>query len=146
MSRPFHLRIPKSIYQEMVQHALMEQPNECCGLLSGVIQETHGVVHRRYPLINALQSPIEFESDPRSIFQAEKDMRVHEWEVLAVYHSHPTSHPVPSKKDLARNYSTEVVNLIISLEGEEPWTRGWWLTAEDYEEAIWTIEPDTESE
>jgi hypothetical protein len=31
------------------------------------------------------------------------------------------------------------MNLIISLKGPEPLMRGWWLTAEDHQEAEWTL-------
>ena len=58
---------------------------------------------------------------------------------LAVYHSHPTSAPVPSRTDLERNYSPEVVNVIISLAGEAPSVRAWWLTDTDYREAEWEV-------
>jgi proteasome lid subunit RPN8/RPN11 len=125
----------------MVEHARAELPNECVGLLAGRLEETPGGrvgrVERRYPLINAAASPTEYLSDPRSMFNAVKDMGRHEVDVLAVYHSHPTSEPVPSRKDLAANYSPEVVNFIISLMGKEPEVRGWWLTDREYREAGW---------
>ena len=57
-------------------------------------------------------------------------MRGRDLQVLAVYHSHPTSEAVPSRTDLERNYSPEVVNLIVSLQTTEAVVRGWWLTAE----------------
>jgi proteasome lid subunit RPN8/RPN11 len=63
--------------------------------------------------------------------------------VLAVYHSHPTSAPIPSRTDLERNYSPDVVNLIISLSGSEPETRAWWLSEADYCPAEWEITGDS---
>jgi proteasome lid subunit RPN8/RPN11 len=117
----------------MVAHARAELPNECCGLLGG----PPGRVTERYPLINAAASPREYLSDPHSMFAAFKDMRGQGIDVLAVYHSHPTSEPIPSRTDLARNYSPDVVNFIISLVGAEPEVRGWWLTDQDYREAAW---------
>ena len=60
-------------------------------------------------------------------------------DVMAVYHSHPTSAPIPSKTDRERNYSTETPNFIISLLSEKPLVRAWWLTVEDYREADWEI-------
>jgi proteasome lid subunit RPN8/RPN11 len=124
----------------MLWHALAESPLECCGLLAGVIRaDGVGEVRLRYPLVNAAASPIEFESEPRSLFSADKDIRRQGLNVLAVYHSHPTSEPVPSRKDLARSWGPSVVNLIISLMSAPPTVRGWWLTAEDYREAEWII-------
>jgi proteasome lid subunit RPN8/RPN11 len=128
----------------MVAQALAERPNECCGLLGGVRQGGQdgpvGQVVQLYPLVNAAASPVEYLSDPRSMFAAIKDMRQRQLEPLAVYHSHPTSEPVPSRKDLALNYSPEVVNLIVSLATVPPTVRGWWLTDVDYREAEWSVE------
>jgi proteasome lid subunit RPN8/RPN11 len=58
---------------------------------------------------------------------------------LAVYHSHPSSDPIPSRRDLERNYSVEVVNIIIGLRNAEPEIRAWWLTADSYREAAWEV-------
>ncbi len=95
---PFHLRIPQAIYDEILAQALAELPAECCGLLAGRLSEdgTIGQVSHRYALVNALASPTEFISEPRSMFAAVRDMRSKGIEVLAVYHSHPTSAPIPS--------------------------------------------------
>jgi [CysO sulfur-carrier protein]-S-L-cysteine hydrolase len=124
----------------MLWHALSERPLECCGLLAGVIgADGTGEARLRYPLLNAAASPVEFESDPVSLLSAWNDINRQGLDVLAVYHSHPTSEPVPSRKDLARNWSPDVVNLIISLTITPPTVRGWWLTAEDYQEAEWII-------
>ena len=146
LSTPFVLlRIPQVLFNEMIEQARAELPNECCGLLAGRITGGVGVVTHRYPLVNAAADPRLFESEPRSMLAATKDMNRHETDVLAVYHSHPTSEPVPSRTDLERNYSEGVVNLIISLAGEEPAVRGWWLTAADYREAAWECQGEERS-
>src|SRR5262245_44067456 len=121
----------------MVAQARAELPNECCGLLAGRVAGGVGRAEARYALINAAADPRLFESEPRSMFAAHKDMRRRGIEVLAVYHSHPTSAPLPSKTDLQRNYSSEVVNLIISLATDTAEVRGWWLSETDFREAAW---------
>ena len=137
---PFQrLLVPPSLFNDMVDHARRELPCECCGLLAGVVEAPLGRVVERYELVNALASGREFESEPRSMFAALRAMRERGLEVLAVYHSHPTSAPVPSRTDLERNYSPDVVNVIISLAGEAPTVRAWWLTAMDYREAEWEL-------
>src|SRR5262249_26189779 len=98
-----------------------------------------GQVCRRYPLVNAAASPREYESDGRSMFAATRDIDRLGLETLAVYHSHPTSEPIPSKTDRERNYSTDVMNLIISLKDPAPSVRAWWLTADDHQEAEWEL-------
>jgi proteasome lid subunit RPN8/RPN11 len=121
----------------------MELPNECCGLLAGHIlpegQPPVARVVKRYPLVNAAASPRAFESEPRSMFDAERDRRTLGLEFVAVYHSHPTSPPAPSRTDLARNYSVDVMNFIISLQAATPEVRAWWLSESDYREAEWEI-------
>jgi [CysO sulfur-carrier protein]-S-L-cysteine hydrolase len=143
LSTSFHLQIPRLLYEAMVAQAVMELPNECCGLLGGTVVEEAGRrlgrVVSRYALVNAAANPRLFESDARSMFAAMKDMRQRGMDVVAVYHSHPTSEPVPSRTDLERNYSEDVVNLIISLQDVEPRVRGWWLTASGYCEAEWEV-------
>jgi [CysO sulfur-carrier protein]-S-L-cysteine hydrolase len=121
----------------MFAHARAEFPNECCGLLAGKIEAGAARAVNRYPLANAAASPVEYLSDPKEMFAAVRDMRRHGIDVIAVYHSHPTSDPIPSKADRERNYSAEVVNLIISLKASPPTMRGWWLTAESATEATW---------
>ena len=123
----------------MINHAQSEVPNECCGLLAGTIEGQMLRVEKCYPLVNEAASPIEYRSEARSMFQAIKDMRARGHEVVAIYHSHPTSEPIPSRTDLERNYSPDVVNFIIGLQGPEPIVRGWWLSESGFEEAAWEI-------
>jgi proteasome lid subunit RPN8/RPN11 len=172
LSTPFVLKIPRQLYEEMINQAVAESPNECCGLLAGrilapiappphylTISPSHshhspltthhsppvGHVERRYPLVNAAASPTEFLSDPKSLFDAVRDMHQSGIDTLAIYHSHPTSPPVPSRTDLERNYyGPDVMNLIISLQNpEQPQMRGWWLGTDKYLEAGWVCEDET---
>jgi proteasome lid subunit RPN8/RPN11 len=139
VSNPFRLLVPRPIFDAMLAHAKAELPAECCGLLAGTMSDGIGRVTLHLPLVNALASPTEYESEPRSMLAAHKAMRASGTEVLAVYHSHPTSDPVPSQRDRERNYGENVVNLIIGLRGAEPEVRGWWLTAEAAHEAVWEV-------
>jgi proteasome lid subunit RPN8/RPN11 len=145
LSTPFCLLLPRRLYDEMIAQARAELPNECCGLLAGRVEGTgagsspRAIVLRRYPLVNEARSPKEYLSEPTSMFVAEKDRREQGLEFLAVYHSHPTSDPVPSRTDRERNYSPDVMNLIISLKAAGPVVRAWWLTTETYQEAEWIL-------
>lgn len=143
MSTPFHLQLPRRLYEAMVAQASAELPNECCGVLAAKTPATPVtmpiVIEQVYPLINAARSPVEYLSDDESMFAAIRDMRKHGREIVAVYHSHPTSDPIPSRKDLERNYSELVVNFIISLKVGKPEMRGWWLADNAYREAEWEL-------
>jgi len=136
MSLEGKLQIQRRLWDEMLAQAVAERPHECCGLLAG----RAGRVSHRYPLSNALASPVRYESEPKALFAAFKDMRQQGTELLAIYHSHPTSEPVPSRTDLENNfYGTAVVHFIVSLQGEVPVVRGWRLGETSYSEAEWTI-------
>ena len=143
---PFRLAVPESVRDAMVAQALAEQPDECCGLLAGVLEAPAeggvpvGRVVARFPLVNALASPRRYAADPRSLLDAHKAMRNAGWEVLAIYHSHPTSEPVPSVTDLRDNgYEDSVVHLIISLATSPPTVRGWRLLPTSYREEVWDL-------
>jgi proteasome lid subunit RPN8/RPN11 len=141
---PFRLVVPRALYEAMLEQARTESPNECCGLLAGTVTVEPNApplarVVERYPLANALASPVEYESDARGMFEAVRDMLRRGLDVVAVYHSHPTSPPLPSRTDLARNYSPDVVNLIISLTTTPPTVGAWWLSESAYREADWQV-------
>ncbi len=128
----------------MVEQAQSELPHECCGLLAGRVEFGIGRVLARYRLVNAARSPTRFLSDPHSMFAADRDMRERQLDILAVYHSHPTSDPVPSRTDLENNYSSDVMNLIISLKSAVPVIRAWWLTQTDSREAEFDVVKEPE--
>ena len=140
MSTPFRLRIPRKLYDRIVGHARAELPNECCGLLAGRVEEPTegpvGRVLRRFALVNEAASPREFLSYPFNALKACSNEGI---EFLAIYHSHPTSRPIPSAVDLARNYYSGLMCLIISLQSAEPKMQGWWLKEDGYSEAEFVI-------
>jgi proteasome lid subunit RPN8/RPN11 len=148
----FRLLIPRTLLEGLIAQALTERPLECCGLLAGVKEEAKtgdkstesvGRVMRRYPLVNAAASPREFLSDDRSMLDADRDMRARGLDLLAVYHSHPTSPAVPSRTDLARHWYADVVCLIVSLAVTPPEVRAWRLTETEYREAEWQMVDET---
>src|SRR3954464_9465986 len=125
-----------------MEHALRELPNECCGVLAGLPSADGSElrVNRGFALRNVADDPrTEFLSEPRDMFDAVRTLRAGDLEVLAVYHSHPTSEPVPSRKDVERSYGESVVTLIVGLANDPPLVRGWWLTAEGVAEAKWEL-------
>jgi proteasome lid subunit RPN8/RPN11 len=134
---PFErLEISPLLREEMIAQARAEAPNECCGLLAGHI---HGMVGRssaRFPIANDLASPELYLTNAQAMLFASRAMREQRLELLAIYHSHPTSEPVPSALDLERNtYGHAVVHLIVSLLGAQPTLRCWWLLDNQSREA-----------
>ena len=140
---PFeHLAVPDSLFAEVIAHARRESPLECCGLLAGRIADGVGVVSMRFPITNDAASATEYETNPRDMFDAFRAMRAAGLELLAIYHSHPTSAPVPSRHDLDRNtYGESVVHVIVGFAAEKAEVRAWWLTEGRYRETETITKP-----
>ncbi len=144
MSTSIQLLLPAQLYNEVLAQAQAELPNECCGLLAGQIEKTQGGqvfrASQRYALVNEAASPFEYAGAPKSMFSAFKDMREKGIELLAIYHSHPTSPPMPSKTDLERNFYPDAVHVIVSLLPNPPEMRAWRLEGDRFTEADLRIE------
>ena len=86
--------IPEEIRAELQAHARAEAPNEACGLV--VLRD--GKAERYIPGENAVASPYRFElrTEPENWFLEDEGYE------LAVFHSHPSSPPKPSRADLER--------------------------------------------
>lgn len=140
---PIRLVIPRTAFDAMLAHARSVLPNECCGFLAGIGESDVARVSEVHPLVNSLASRTEFETEPRSLFAAYRAMRTTRTDVLAIYHSHPTSEPVPSQKDLTRNtYGPNVAWVIIGFADSEPDVRVWWLTESGFTVTAWNIAED----
>ena len=127
------LRIPRPIFDAMLAHARAEHPNECCGFLAG----GNGIAAHHIPLVNALASPIAYDVEPRELLAVHRAMRVLGIREVAVYHSHPTSAPIPSDSDLSCNgYGESIPHVIIGAGNE---VRAWWLGEASFEEAEWEV-------
>jgi proteasome lid subunit RPN8/RPN11 len=126
---PFsRLVIPDSLLAGMVAHARRESPNECCGLVAGHVAEGAGVASASFSVGNDAASSSEYETNARDMMLSFRAMRERGLELLAIYHSHPMSEPVPSRRDIERNtYGESVVHLIVGFARKEPEVRAWWL-------------------
>jgi proteasome lid subunit RPN8/RPN11 len=84
--------IPAEVRSALVEHAEAELPNEACGLL--VLRD--GAAERLVPGRNRAASPYRFELevDPETWFLEDEGYE------LAVFHSHPSSPPRPSRTDV----------------------------------------------
>jgi proteasome lid subunit RPN8/RPN11 len=136
---PFtRLAIPAAVLDAVIAHARLEQPNECCGLLAGRVEDGVGIATTRFAIVNDLASPTAYHTNARDLLAAFRAMRTDKLDVLAIYHSHPTSDPVPSRRDVAENtYGESVVHLIVGLASGKLDVRAWWITEEGYREAEW---------
>ncbi|HSB04706.1 MAG TPA: M67 family metallopeptidase [Thermodesulfobacteriota bacterium] len=109
------VRIPRSIFQGMIEHARKESPLECCGILSG----KEKTVLKAFALKNAEESPVRYSIPPQEQLRVFEEMEKDSMEMIAVYHSHPHSIPFPSEIDVRMAFYPEVSTIIISLKEEE---------------------------
>ncbi|MBZ0257592.1 M67 family metallopeptidase [bacterium] len=116
--------VPPSYLQKMIEQAQEAAPNECCGVLGG----RGSVVTSVYPVENDLCAPDRFNGNPEALFCAVRKMRKANEEMIGVYHSHPTSAPVPSKQDREDNNYPGLFYFIVSLASDEPEVRCYVMT------------------
>jgi len=121
------MRIPQDLYEQMVEHARLEAPNECCGMIAA----SDGQALRLYRATNIAASPLRFEIDGREQIRFHNEIESVGLDLAAIYHSHTRTEPSPSQTDInfARGWPG-VLWVIVGLAGEEPevWT---WLIEDD---------------
>ena len=111
------IRIPRSIYQKMIDHARREAPVECCGILGGKDK----TVQKSFEIKNVERSSVQFLMDPQEQLNVFKEMEETSMDMLAIYHAHPHTIPFPSEMDVQRTFDPEMPSIIISLkEQDEP--------------------------
>jgi proteasome lid subunit RPN8/RPN11 len=108
--------IAPSFLERMIEHAQTTEPNECCGVLGG----KGSIVTSVYPIENDHESSEKFFANPQELFQAVRIMRNSDEDMIGIYHSHPTSPPVPSDTDKRENHYPGIYYLIISLADSDP--------------------------
>jgi proteasome lid subunit RPN8/RPN11 len=108
------VRIPKSIYQRMVEHARREWPLECCGILSGKDK----TVEKAFELQNAEGSTVRYSMSPREQMSVFEEMEKESMKMIAIYHSHSHTIPFPSEMDVKLAFYPDLVSVIISLKEE----------------------------
>lgn len=148
MSTRFRLAIPAAIRDEIVAHARADFPRECCGYLAGRIESGPdggrlGRVERRLPLKNVAEQPhTRYQADDREQLRLQKEMRTLDLDLLCIYHSHPTSPPVPSRTDreLSFVYGETLLSMIVSLQGSEPEIRVWGYVDAEPTEREWLLD------
>jgi len=121
------VRIPSDIYDQLLEHAREDAPNECCGLIGGVDGEARTLYRAR----NAEASPLRYQLHPNDQIRIMREIEESGEELAAIYHSHTASAAYPSQTDINLalvevggeriQQFPGTIYLIVSLaEGEEP--------------------------
>jgi len=105
------LKIPKEIYDDLIDHAREGFPLEVCGILGG----TGDAVSAIYRMVNTDASNEHFMMEPKEQFAVVKDLRAKGLSMMAIYHSHPETPARPSEEDIKLALTPDVSYIIISL-------------------------------
>ena len=111
------LIIEKNCSEDMIAHALQEDPNECCGILAG---KNNQVTHL-YRITNSSKSPNRYLMDPQEQFSAMNDAESNNLDLLAFYHSHTHSPAYPSETDVRMALQSgwlDIYYVLVSLESK----------------------------
>jgi len=90
------MRIPRELYDQIVEHARAEAPNECVGLVAS----RDGEAVKLYQASNAAASPLRFEIDGAEQIRYHNEIEESGLELGAIYHSHTRTEPRPSQTDI----------------------------------------------
>lgn len=135
------ITLKKADYEKMLAHAKKELPNEACGLLAGVIEDTDKKVEKVYLLTNIDHSNEHFSLDPKEQLAAVKDMRANGLVPLGNWHSHPESPSRPSEEDKRLAYDSKASYMILSLmELEHPVLHSFKIEGDQAEKETLVIE------
>ena len=115
------MRIPRDLYEQIIEHAREEAPNECCGMLAS----RDGRVVRVYRARNAAASPLRYEIDGADQYRIQMDIDAADLELGAIYHSHTRTDPYPSQTDINLAFYPEALYVIVGLAGIEPQVRAY---------------------
>jgi proteasome lid subunit RPN8/RPN11 len=90
------VKISADRLQAIVDHAVADAPNECCG----VVATRDGVATAVHRAENLAASPFRFEVDGPALFRLLEEIEAVGDELGAIYHSHTRSDPYPSQTDV----------------------------------------------
>ena len=114
------IKLKKSDYDRIVEHAKKEAPVEACGLIAGEISGEDRIIKKVYILTNTDHAEEHFTLDPKEQLMAIKDMRAEGLVPLGNWHSHPVSPSRPSDEDKRLAFDSSASYLILSLMDDEP--------------------------
>ena len=116
------MRIARRLYEQMVDHARQEAPDECCGMVAGRDEDAQKV----YRATNIEHSHLRFMIDPKEQLRIDRDIEASGLELTAIYHSHTRTAPKPSETDMIyAKLWPGVLWVIVGLAGDEPEVRMW---------------------
>ena len=122
------ISVPSNFVDEMIEHAVQENPNECCGILAG----KDGLISALYRVRNSTPSPYRYVMDPKDQMNVMKESDELGLDLMAFYHSHTHSPAYPSETDTRMAVESGWVDfcyVLVSLEKQDPEVRFYMVDA-----------------
>jgi proteasome lid subunit RPN8/RPN11 len=137
--------LPPEMKDQIVSHLRSTAPLEGVGLLA-VPQGSTGpdlVATHYYPGTNEDHSATRYTMAPDEVLRSFLDMEQRGWRLGGIVHSHPAGPATPSPTDRREFLYPEALMVILSLAGDAPDLRAWWLGDRS---ACWPAEVPVSSE
>src|SRR6476469_4442337 len=117
------MQIARELYDQMIDHARAEAPNECCGMVSSNGDQAVRV----FPAENTAASPLRYEIDGAEQYRIQMEIDDAGHDLGAIYHSHTRSEPYPSQTDINLAFYPDAIYVIVGLADEEPDVRSYFI-------------------
>lgn len=131
------LIFPAKCYEELINYGRSKLPFEVCGILSGYNNNVQSI----WKLKNEMNSSSRFFVGKKAVEETLQQISQKEEKVIAIYHSHPTTAPVPSYVDIINHPDSEVKMIIISYKTKKPIVKCYSVQNGAYKEWPFFIEP-----
>lgn len=110
------MKISKDLVNEIIAQARRELPDESCGYLLGEGE----TISLHFPMTNGDHSPEHFSFLPEEQFAAIRFARSKGLQIIANWHSHPSTPSRPSEEDIRLAYDPDIAYFILSLATDDP--------------------------
>jgi [CysO sulfur-carrier protein]-S-L-cysteine hydrolase len=117
------IRLPRSVYLQILSHCLGGLPLEACGLLGG--HPETGEIEKCYPTRNAARSARFYTVEPKDHLHADLDAEKRGIEIIGVFHSHTHTDAYPSPTDIERAPDPAWHYVLVSLRDSHPVLRSY---------------------
>lgn len=139
------VKLTSELLEQIRRHGEVSYPEECGGLLLGVIEDGARVIREIISLENIRRDSRHnrVELDPRDYLRAEREAAKRNLGVWGYYHSHPNHPAIPSTFDLEHAPFIEWSYLIVSVRDGKAQETLAWTVSEDrskFDEEAMTIQ------
>jgi [CysO sulfur-carrier protein]-S-L-cysteine hydrolase len=125
------MKVPRSIVDELIEHARVDAPDECCG----IVASQDGRAVKVFRATNAEASPVRYSIDPREQYDITMEIERNGWELGVIYHSHTRSPAYPSQTDVNLAFWPEALYVIVGvMDPDQPEVKAYRIADQQIEE------------